>query len=101
MRLTSPGGTAVDVINRAGGSLNSGNNFCQTVLRDGAANSIQNVAVADAPFTGTFAPANPQSAFAGENADGTWILNVTDNALFDTGTVRAFSLETTGFSCAP
>jgi subtilisin-like proprotein convertase family protein len=101
LRLISPSGTAVDVINRAGGSLNSGNNFCQTVLRDGAANSIQTVAVADAPYTGTFAPANPQNVFAGENADGTWILNVTDNALFDTGTVRAFSLETTGFSCTP
>lgn len=99
--LTSPSGTVVEVINRAGGTLNSGNNFCQTVLRDGAANSIQTVAVAAAPYTGTFAPANPQSLFAGENADGTWILNVSDNALFDTGTVRAFSLETTGFSCTP
>lgn len=101
LRLTSPGGTAVDVINRAGGSTNSGNNFCQTVLRDGAANSIQAVSPAGAPYTGTFAPANPQSVFAGENADGTWILNVSDGALFDTGTVRAFSLETTAFSCTP
>jgi subtilisin-like proprotein convertase family protein len=99
--LTSPGGTTVEVINRAGGTGNSGNNFCQTVLRDDAANSIQTVAIAAAPFTGTFAPANPQSVFAGENADGTWILNVSDNASIDTGSVRAFSLETTGFSCTP
>jgi subtilisin-like proprotein convertase family protein len=38
LRLTSPSGTAVDVINRAGGSVKSGNNFCQTVLREGSAN---------------------------------------------------------------
>jgi subtilisin-like proprotein convertase family protein len=101
LRLTSPSGTVVDVINRAGGSTNSGNNFCQTVLRDGSANSIQTVTPAQAPYTGTFAPANAQSAFAGENADGTWTLNVSDGALFDTGTVRAFSLETTAFSCTP
>jgi subtilisin-like proprotein convertase family protein len=99
--LTSPGGTTVNVINHAGGTLNSGNNFCQTVLRDGAPNSIQGVTPAAAPFTGTFAPANPQDAFAGENADGTWTLNVSDSALFDTGSVRAFSLEMTAFSCTP
>ena len=67
----------------------------------GAANSIQTVAIAQAPFTEVFAPANPQSAFVCENANGTWTLNVSDNALFDTGTARAFSLVTTGFSCAP
>lgn len=100
-RLRSPSGTAVTVINHAGGAANSGNNFCQTVLRDGAPNSIQTVTSTQAPFTGTFAPANPQGAFAGENADGTWTLNVSDGAFLDTGTVRAFSLETTGFSCTP
>ena len=63
--------------------------------------SYSGVPVAGAPYTGVFAPANPQSAFAGENADGTWTLNVSDGALFDTGSVRAFSLETTGFSCTP
>lgn len=100
-RLTSPNGTTVTVIDRAGGPLNSGNNLCQTVLRDGAANPIQTVTVAQAQYTGTFAPANPQSAFVGEIADGAWTLNVSDHALFDTGSVRAFSLETTGFSCTP
>jgi subtilisin-like proprotein convertase family protein len=99
-KLTSPSGTTVTVINRAGGASNSGNNFCQTNLVDGSANSIQNVLVSGAPYVGTFAPANPQAAFAGENGDGASVLNVSDNAGFDTGSIRAFSLDTTGFTCA-
>lgn len=99
--LTSPSGTSVMLIDQAGGPLNSGNNFCQTVLQDGAASSIQNVASTQAPFTGTFSPLNPLGAFTGENADGTWTLNVSDNALFDTGSVRAVGVQASGFSCAP
>lgn len=100
-RLTSPVGTPVTIINQAGGPLNSGNNFCQTVLQDGAASSIQNVTVAGAPYTGTFSPANPLAGFTGDNADGTWTLNVSDRAFLDIGSVRAFSLRASGFSCAP
>jgi len=100
-KLRSPSGTSVTFINRAGGSANSGNNFCQTVLHDGAANSIQNVLSTAAPFTGTFAPANPLAAFSGENSNGTWTLNVSDNAFIDTGTVRNFSINVAGFVCTP
>ena len=46
-------------------------------------------------------PASPLSAFAGQNANGTWVLNVSDNAFIDVGSVRAFSLRTRGFSCGP
>jgi subtilisin-like proprotein convertase family protein len=98
--LQSPAGTRVTLLNRAGGSLNSGNNLCQTVLADSAVNSIQSVTSAGAPYTGTFKPASPLSAFAGESSNGTWVLNVNDNAATDTGTVRAFSVKVTGFSCA-
>lgn len=87
------------LINQAGGPGNDGNNFCQTALDDGAASSIQDVLFSQAPFTGTFRPATPESAFAGENGDGTWILNVSDVAGFDTGSVRAFSLDVSGFDC--
>lgn len=41
--------------------------------------------------TGSFSPNNPLSAFDGENADGNWTINVSDNAAADTGTVRRFS----------
>jgi subtilisin-like proprotein convertase family protein len=99
LSLTSPSGTTVVLINRAGGVLNSGNNFCQTVLDDSATDSIQEITPDGAPYTGTFQPANPLSAFVGENANGTWQVHVSDNALFDTGSLRAFSLVMKSFSC--
>jgi subtilisin-like proprotein convertase family protein len=98
--LQSPAGTKVTLLNSAGGGSNSGNNFCQTELADSAVNSIQNVTIAGAPYTGTFKPASPLNAFAGESSNGTWVLNVRDNVASDTGTVRAFSVKVTGFSCA-
>jgi subtilisin-like proprotein convertase family protein len=97
--LTSPSGTTVTLMNRPGGTGNSGNNFCQTVLTDSASTSIQDIAVAGAPWTGSFKPAQPLSAFNGESGDGTWVLNVSDNAFIDTGNVRDVSVAVTGFSC--
>ena len=41
--------------------------------------------------TGSFSPNNPLSAFDGENANGTWTINVSDNAGGDTGSVQRFS----------
>ena len=78
-RWSSPVGTTVMLFDAAGGPLNSGNNFGQTMLDDGAATSIQDVTLAEAPFTGTFRPANAMSASAGVDASGTWILNVSDS----------------------
>ena len=97
--LTSPSGTTVTLMSRPGGTLNSGNNFCQTVLDDSASTSIQTVASSQAPFTGTFKPASPLAAFRGESGDGTWILHVTDNTLIDTESVRAFSVNLSGYTC--
>ena len=101
LKLTSPGGTTVLLANRPGGTSNSGNNLCQTVLKDGSPNSIQTITSAQAPFTGTFAPASPLAAFQGENSNGTWVLNASDAASTDTGGVRAFSIDVRGFSCTP
>lgn len=97
--LTSPGGKTVTLMSAAGGAGNSGNNFCQTVLDDSAASSIQSVTALQAPFTGTFRPAQPLSAFIGEPGAGTWTLHASDSATLDTGSVRAFSLDLSGFSC--
>jgi subtilisin-like proprotein convertase family protein len=99
INLTSPSGTRVTLLNRPGGALNSGNNFCQTVLSDSGATSIQDITPSGAPYTGTFKPASPLSAFSGESAAGTWVLNVSDNVLIDTGTVRNFGMDFTGFTC--
>lgn len=105
-RLTSPAGTTVTIISRPGGSGNSGKNFCQTLLDDDAQDAMSIGSIASngpppqgPPYTGTFKPANSLSAFDGENPNGTWLLTVIDSFAGDTGSVRAFSLQLTGFSC--
>ena len=105
--LTSPSGTTVTLMNRPGsGSFgSSGNNFCRTLFDDTATTSIQAIQSTGTPplgppYTGTFQPASPLAAFDGEDANGTWILTVSDNAQGDTGSVRDFSLILTPFDCA-
>jgi hypothetical protein len=97
--LTSPSGRTATLLSAAGGTGNSGNNFCQTVLSDAGATSIQNVTVGQAPFTGTFKPLQGLSVFSGDDAVGTWVLHAQDDAFIDTGTVRAFSIDVSGFTC--
>ena len=98
--LTSPQGTTVTLMNQPGGPLNSGNNFCNTVLDDGATALIQAVTPAGNPWTGSFKPASPLAAFNGQNGNGTWTLTVSDVASLDGGNVRAFSLAFTTFNCS-
>ncbi|MFT3917014.1 MAG: S8 family serine peptidase [Anaeromyxobacteraceae bacterium] len=100
-KLTSPSGVTVTLFSRPGGTSNSGNNFCKTVLSDAGATSIQNITSSGAPWTGTFKPASPLSAFVGTTADGTWTFNVSDLVSTDTGSVRAVTLNLAGFSCGP
>src|SRR5262245_2013258 len=98
--LTSPQGTTVTLMNQPGGPLNSGNNFCNTVLDDSATALIQGISPAGNPWTGSFKPASPLAAFNGQNGNGTWTLTVSDVASFDGGNVRAFSLAFTTFTCS-
>ena len=100
IKLRSPAGTEVNLINAVDGD---GNNFCNTLLDDqSAGTSIQNVTSANAPFTGSFKPNQLLSAFKGESANGVWTLNVSDRIGSDIGSVRAFSLlfTNTQFSCS-
>jgi fimbrial isopeptide formation D2 family protein len=94
--LKSPGGTLVTIINRADGG---GNNYCQVVLDDTAATSIQSITAASAPFTGTYTPAAPLSGFGGQAINGTWELHATDFFVGDTGNIRAWSLVATPAVC--
>jgi uncharacterized repeat protein (TIGR01451 family) len=95
--LQSPGGTTVRVMSRV--DIN-GHNFCQVVLDDDTGNpSIQTVSSSQAPFTGTWLPANPLAAFKGEGPNGTWNLIAIDHFGQDTGSVRAFSLVMTPAQC--
>jgi hypothetical protein len=99
LSLRSPTGRQVTVLSEAGGPFNSGNNFCQTILDDEAANSIENVTLNDAPFTGTFSPFQPLSTFSGDSPNGTWTLHAQDLVAADTGSVRAFSIDISSFGC--
>lgn len=96
LKLTSPQGTTVTLVDRPGDSTNTGSNFCNMALDDDQFNpSIQSIASGGAPYPGTFAPANPLAAFIGEDPYGTWTLNVSDHAANNTGMVNAFSLTIT------
>ncbi|HYY56612.1 MAG TPA: proprotein convertase P-domain-containing protein, partial [Pyrinomonadaceae bacterium] len=99
--LKSPQGTVITLMNQPGGVNNSGNNFCNTTLDDESTGaSIQNITPAQAPYAASFKPNALLSAFDGQNPNGTWTLNVSDRATFDTGSVRTFSLIITATACS-
>lgn len=89
IKLISPSGTSVVLIQQTGGS---GNNFIGTCLgMDGTAFTN-----ATAPYSGLFFPAGDVSAFNNEqNPNGTWQLLVEDIASPDTGTIHIASIEFT------
>lgn len=91
--LTSPSGRKTMLFK---GSGSSGKNLCQTVFDDAAPRLFANATYRDAPFTGAWAPKEPLSVFAGDDADGTWTFTVADPYVGDSGIARAVSLQVTG-----
>ena len=91
--LISPAGTTVRLANRNG---SSGDNFTSTVFDDEAATAISAGA---APFTGSFRPVQPLTAFDGQTIAGTWTLRVADVAGEDVGTLSAWNTKTNGYAC--
>lgn len=87
--LVSPTGTRVNLADRVGGS---GDNYTNTVFDDEATSPI---AAGSPPFTGTFRPAQALSAFDGQDANGTWRLEVNDQASIDTGSLLGWSITVT------
>ncbi|MDX2146237.1 MAG: S8 family serine peptidase [Planctomycetota bacterium] len=87
--LISPGGTQVLLVNRRGGS---GDNFTGTLLDDEATTLISTGA---APFTGSFRPDTPLSAFDGVSAAGFWTLLINDRAALNVGTLNDWSIDFT------
>jgi subtilisin-like proprotein convertase family protein len=103
IKVTSPMGTTVSVFDRPGVPATTvgfnRNNICNMLLDDdGGFTSIETGADIE-PVSGNFAPSNPMSAFDGQNPNGTWTINVSDNAGQDTGSVRAFTLQISTFAC--
>ena len=106
LTLTSPGGTSVVLIDRPGVPATtfgcSNDDYFGTTLDDAAGGGpIENVCANG--MSGNFTPNNPLSAFNGQNANGNWTLNVSDNAAGDTGAVRLWSviITGTGGACTP
>lgn len=66
-----------------------------TTFDDGASTVITS---GTAPFTGSFGPENPLSAFAGKDPNGSWTLKVVDNVNGTTGTLQCWALHVT--TCA-
>lgn len=99
--LKSPQGTIVTLMNQPGGVNNSGDNFCNTTLDDeSAGGSIQGITPGQNPYTGSFQPASPLSAFDGQTPNGTWTVNISDRGAVDAGNLRAFSLIITTPACS-
>jgi subtilisin-like proprotein convertase family protein len=89
VRIVSPAGNSVNLIQTKGGS---GNNFTGTCMgMDGT--SFSNSA---APYTGLFAPIGNMASFNnGQNPNGDWLLIVSDQANADTGSIHNVSIAFT------
>jgi subtilisin-like proprotein convertase family protein len=96
VNLRHPDGTLVFLSNRRGGS---GDNFVNTVFDDEASTAI---AAGIAPFTGAYRPDSTLSILDGKTAQGTWSLEILDNANGNVATVNGFEIQITlGAACSP
>jgi len=76
-----------------------GDNFVNTVFDDSA---VTPIASGTAPFTGSFSPDAPLSAFNGKSALGSWKLFVVDSVNADAGSINGFTLNIVlSQACAP
>ena len=99
--LTSPAGTVVNVMTWTG-NVQSGDNL-NDLFDDQAAAAIgtHNATVTDpttAPYSHSFQPSNPLSAFNGQSAAGTWALRICDAVASDTGNFLRADLYLTSTS---
>jgi subtilisin-like proprotein convertase family protein len=85
--LIAPNGTRIELTTDNG---NAQANFVNTVFDDEAATSITAGA---GPFTGSFRPEGLLSSVDGIPANGTWTLEITDDANADSGTLNSWELQ--------
>jgi len=86
MELQSPSGTSVNIWARTCNTTRFGN--IDVTLEDSSPSIV-----CGSPTTGNYAPANPLSAFDGEDINGTWNLVFVDFYEVDAGVVNSWSLE--------
>jgi len=88
--LFSPNFTRIQLVGNVGGN---GDNFANTTIDEQA---IRDIAEGAAPFAGSFRPAQPLTPFYGpawSSANGSWSLQVIDNAIGNVGTLTGWSLK--------
>jgi subtilisin-like proprotein convertase family protein len=87
--LTSASNTSVLIVSNVGGS--SDDILVDIILNDGS--PALSTAVTGGQSFGLFSPTNSLSTFIGEDANGTWSLDIADvSSAYDDGCLRAWSL---------
>lgn len=86
IKLRSPDGTEVILVDREGGSSDD---FHNTIFRADAQTSITD---GQPPFRGTFRPEGNLQAFRGKTAQGSWTIEVTDKAQQDGGALNRWAI---------
>jgi len=84
--LIAPDDTRVELFTDVGGSKDD---FIDTILDDEAPHSITE---GSAPFTGSYRPEGSLDDLIGKNTNGLWILEITDDSWFGSGTMNSWSL---------
>lgn len=101
--VRNPAGTSVVVWDRNGGNTPRipadlaqpeiepphGDNLCNTVFSDAATTSVTTLIATNAPYTGTWRPIAPLSAFLGSAPNGNWVARFEDLVAGEGGSVLA------------
>jgi subtilisin-like proprotein convertase family protein/acetylornithine deacetylase/succinyl-diaminopimelate desuccinylase-like protein len=87
--LIAPNGTRVELTTDNGGT---GNDFTNTVFDDEATQTLQQ---GNPPYTGSFKPEGSLATLDGVPANGTWKLEVTDDATNNVGNLLGWRLDLT------
>lgn len=97
--LTSPSGTVITLTTDNGG----GNDdvFAPVTFTDLAGASVTDATYANLVSIGAVVPESAMDAVRGEDPNGTWVLNVGDDAGGDTGTLQSWSLTVVSGDIAP
>ena len=98
LRLIAPDGTTVLLSDNRGGNgdnYGTGANDCSGTHTVFDSSALSAISAGVAPFTGSFRPEQPLSAFNGKNSVGTWKLRVADTAAQDVGSIGCVQLEIT------
>jgi subtilisin-like proprotein convertase family protein len=88
VRLISPTGTAVTLVNRRGGSTDN----LRLTLADSANRAL---AGGSSALTGSYRAEQSLSTFRGQNARGRWTLEIVDLATADSGVLNSAKLHIT------